>query len=175
MIARQVLPDIGEATSAVYRDAAALIGVVEDLGIPAPGAVTRLLEDAWNERLCAVLEAGCPDPDQFEALAGEMKEKNLRPDLALIGDAAGRRIALLAGEVVDRPTDPAPLEEIARIVRCAEVFKTPLTFWESQNVIIRMRGHYGEMRRRAGKGDRDAGRWVETFETAAACLGVRVP
>ncbi|NLA30983.1 MAG: DUF3536 domain-containing protein [Methanomicrobiales archaeon] len=174
-IARRILPDIGEATSAVYRDAAALIEVVEDLGIPAPGTVTRLLEQAWNERLCAVLEAGCPDPNQFEALAGEMEERNLRPDLALINDAASRRIALSVGEAVDRSTDPAPLEEIARIARCAKVFKTSLSLWESQNVIIRMRGHYGEMRRRAGEGDRDAGRWAEAFEKAAAHLGVRVP
>ena len=172
--AHRVLPGIGEAASAVYRDAAALIRVAEDLGIPAPGAVIRLMEHACNERLCAMLEEGCADPDRFGVLAGEMRAKNLRPDLAALGEAASRRIALSIGEAADRPADPAPLEEAVRIARCAKVFSLPLSLWESQNAAIGMLRHYGEMQRRAGEGDRNAERWAEAFRRAAACLGVRV-
>ena len=173
-IARQILPDIGEVLSTTYRDAAALIRVVEDLDIPETGALTRLTEHAWSERLCAMFEAGCPDYDEVEVLARKMEEKNLRPDTALIGDAAIRRITLSTQEAVDRPTDPAPLNEIVRIVRCVRLLKIPLTFWESQNVIIRMRTHYREMWRHACDGDMDADRWAEAFEKVAICLGVRL-
>mgnify|MGYP002083022205 CR=1 FL=1 len=173
-IARQVLPGVEQAVSAVYRDVEALIGVLEDLGIPAPGAVTSLQEHACNERLCAMLEEGCPNPDRFLALAGEMRAKNLRPDLASLGAAASSRIALSTRAAAARPADPGPLEEVARIVRCAEVLGLPLSLWESQNTAIRMRGHYREMQRRSGEGDSGAERWVEAFRRAAACLGVRV-
>ncbi len=173
-VARRALPGIGEAVSAVYRDAASLIGVVEDLGIPAPGIITRLHEHACNERLRVMLEEGCPDPDRFEALAGGMDAESLRPDIKALGEAASRRIALSAGEAAGRPGDPAPLKEVARVVRCAGVFPLSLSLWEGQNVLIGMRGYYGEMQRRAGEGDRDAGRWAEAFRKAAADLGVRV-
>lgn len=173
VIARRILPGIGEVVSAVYRDAAALIRVVEDLEIPAPGAVTLLLEHACNERLCAMLEEGCIDPDRFKALAEGMRAKNLRPDLAALGDAASRRIRLLTREAAAWPGDPVPLEEVVRIVRCAKVFPLSLSLWESQNAVIRMRGYYEEMRRRASEGDGDAERWAGAFRVAAACLGVR--
>ncbi len=172
-IASQVLPDVGEAVSAVYEDAAALIRVIEDLGIPAPGVVTSLQEHVCNERLCAMLEEGCPDPDRFRTIAGEMRAKNLRPDRAVLGTAASSRIMRLTRAAAARPADPGPFEEVVRVVGCAEVLGLPLDLWESQNTVIRMRGHSLEMQRRAGEGDGAAERWVAAFRRAAACLGVR--
>ncbi|MCE5339254.1 MAG: DUF3536 domain-containing protein [Methanomicrobiaceae archaeon] len=173
-IARRVLPGVGQAVCAVYRDAAALLRVLEDLGIPEPGVAAQLREHACTGRLLAMLEAGCPDPDHFSALAGEMRAKNLRPDLAALREAASRRIALSTGEAAARPEDPAPLEEVVRIAGCAKAFGLSLTLWESQNICIGMRGHYAGMQERAGRGDGDAERWAEAFRRAAACLGVRV-
>lgn len=173
-VARRLAPGVGQAVSAVYRDAAALIGVLADLGIPASGAVTRLMEHSYNERLAAMLGEGCPDPDRFLALAGEMRAKELRSDLAALGEAASGRITLSAGTAAARPADPAPLEEIARIVRCAKVFPLPLSLWESQNICIGMRGRYADMQRRAEEGDGSAQQWARSFRRAAACLGVRV-
>ena len=173
-IARQVLPGIGSAVCAVYRDAAPLLGVLDDLGIPEPRAAIRLREHAGTGRLLAMLEAGCPDPDGFAAFAGKMRRENLRPDLAALGEAASRRIAAAARKAAARPGDPAPLEEIVRIVRCAKVFGLALTLWESQNACIGMRGQYAAMQQRAGRGDEDAERWAEAFRRAATCLGVRV-
>jgi hypothetical protein len=173
-IARQVLPGIGSAVCAVYRDAAPLLGVLDDLGIPEPRAAIRLREHAGTGRLLAMLEAGCPDPDGFAAFAGKMRRENLRPDLAALGEAASRRIAAAARKAAARPGNPAPLEEIVRIVRCAKVFGLALTLWESQNACIGMRGQYAAMQQRAGRGDEDAERWAEAFRRAATCLGVRV-
>ncbi|MCM2465746.1 DUF3536 domain-containing protein [Methanoculleus oceani] len=173
-IARRIAPGMGEAVCAVYRDAAALIDALDDLGIPAPGAAAHLLAHACTERLLAMLGAGCPDPDRFFALAEAMRARDLAPDLAALGEAASRRITLSLREAAARSCDPAPLEEIIRTVRCAKVFGLALTVWESQNLCIGMRGRYAGMRERAGRGDGDAQRWAEAFERAAACIGVRV-
>ena len=173
-LACRVLPGIGSAVCAVYRDAAPLLRMLEDLGIPEPGVAAQLREHACTERLLAMLEAGCPDPDHFSALAGEMQAKNLRPDLAALGEAASRRIALSTGEAAARPEDPAPLEEVVRIAGCAKVFGLSLTLWESQNICIGMRGQYAGMQERAEEGDSSAQQWAEAFREAAACLGVRV-
>lgn len=172
-IARRVLPGIGSAVCAVYRDAAPLLGVLEDLGIPEPGVATLLREHACTERLLAILESGCPDPDRFAALAADVRAGNFRLDLPTLGEAASRRIAASVRAAVARPEDPMPLEEIARIVRCAKVFGLPLTLWESQNACIGMRRQYAVMQQRAGRGDGDAERWAGAFRRAAACLGVR--
>jgi hypothetical protein len=173
-IARWTAPGIGSAVCAVYREAAALISVLDDLGIPAPGAATHLLAHACTERLLAMLDRGCSEPDRFTALAGEMRARKLTPDLVALGEAASRRIALSLRVAAARPNDPAPLEEIVSIVRCAKVFPLPLILWESQNLCIGMRERYKEVQQRAGQGDRDAERWAEAFRRAAACLGVRV-
>ena len=173
-IARRTAPGIGQAVCAVYRDAAALIGVLDDLGIPAPGAAAHLLAHACTERLLAMLGGGCTDPDRFFALAEEMRARDLAPDLAGLGEAASRRIALSLQAAAARPGDPAPLEEIVRTVRCTKVFPLTLSLWESQNLCIGMRGRYFGMRERAGRGDGDAERWAEAFRRAAACLGVKV-
>lgn len=172
-IARRTAPEIGKAVSTVYRDVSPLIRVLDDLGLPVPGAAAHLLAHACTGRLLAMLEEGCPDPDRFFALAKTMRARNLAPDLAALGAAASRRIASAAGTAAARPEDPAPLEEIARVVRCAKVFPLPLTLWESQNLCIVMRGRYFDMQERAGRGDGDAERWADAFERAAACLGVK--
>lgn len=173
-VARQVAPGVESAVSAIYHDTAALIGVLEDLGIPASGAVTRLMEHACNERLAAMLGEGCPDPDRFLALTGKMRAKGLRPDLTALGEAASRRIVHSTEAAAARPADPAPLEEIARIVRCARIFPLSLSLWEGQNICIGMREHYVDVQRRAEEGDDSARQWARSFRRAAACLGVRV-
>ncbi len=173
-IARRTAPEIGQAVCAVYRDAAPLIDALDDLGIPAPGAAVHLQAHACTERLLAMLDRGCPDPDRFTALAEMMRTRNLEPDLLALGAAASRRITLSARTAAARPGDPAPLEEIVRTVRCAKVFPLPLTLWESQNLCIGMRGRYAEMQERAGRGDGDAEQWAKAFRRAAACLGVKV-
>ncbi|OQC60762.1 MAG: hypothetical protein BWX50_01680 [Euryarchaeota archaeon ADurb.Bin009] len=102
-----------------------------------------------------------------------MRAGNFRLDLPTLGEAASRRIAASVRAAAARPEDPMPLEEIARIVRCAKVFGLPLTLWESQNACIGMRRQYAVMQQRAGRGDGDAERWAGAFRRAAACLGVR--
>ncbi len=169
-IARRIAPGIGRALCAVYRDAGPLLSVLEELGIPEAGGAALLREHAANERLLAMLEDGCPDPDRFRALAGKAGASGL----VALGEAASRRIEVAARTAAVRPDDPAPLEEIARVVTCANVYSLPLTLWESQNVFIGMRRRYARMRQRAGPGDGDAERWAEAFGRAAACLGVRV-
>ncbi|ABN57194.1 glycoside hydrolase, family 57 [Methanoculleus marisnigri JR1] len=173
-IAREIAPGIGDAVCAVYRDAMPTIGALDDLGIPAPGAAVRLLAHARAERLLAMIGEGCPDPGLFYALAEEMRAGSIEPDLAALGEAASRRITFALRAAAARPDDPAPLEEVSRIVGCAKIFPLLLALWESQNICVGMRGHYAEVRERAGRGDGGAERWTEAFGRAAACLGVRV-
>jgi hypothetical protein len=172
-IAQKTAPAIRSAVCAVYRDAATLIEVIEDLRIPVPGSVALLREHARTERLIAMFERGCPDPDRFRVLAEERGAESLRPDLLALSEAASRRITLSLREAIARPEDPEPLEEIVRTVRCTKVFGLRLDLWESQNLCIGMRGRYAAMQGRAGRGDRDAERWAEAFRRAAACLGVK--
>lgn len=172
-ISRKMSPAIGSAVCAVYNDAAALIRTLEEFRIPVPGPAALLREHASGERLLAMLEDGCPDPDRFAALAGEVRQEFRRLDLSALGEAAARRIERSLREAAAQQDDPAPLEEIVRIAGCAKVFGLPLTLWESQNLCIGLRGRYAVMQERAGRGDRDAERWAEAFRGAAACLGVR--
>ena len=173
-ISRKMAPAIGSAVCAVYNDAAALIRTLEEFRIPVPAAAILLQEHASGERLHAMLDNGCPDPERFAALAGEMRTEGGRPDLPALGEAASSRIAFAARTAAAQPDDPAPLEEIVRIAGCAKVFGLSLTLWESQNLCLGMRGLYAVMQERAGRGDRDAERWAEAFRRAAACLGIRV-
>jgi alpha-amylase/alpha-mannosidase (GH57 family) len=173
-VAQKFAPAIRSAVCAAYNNAAALIRTLEDFRIPVPGAATLLKEHASGERLLAMLEDGCPDPQRFATLAEEMRAEGGRPDLPALGEAASSRIAFAAGTAAAQPDDPAPLEEIVRIAGCAKVFGLPLTLWESQNLCLGMRGRYAGMQERAGRGDRNAERWAEAFRGAAACLGVRV-
>lgn len=166
-IAREIAPGIGETIFRVYHDSAALIGVLDDLGIPLPGAAAHLLAYARIEELLAMIRDGCPDPGRFVALAEEVREGAIRPDRTALGEAASRRIAHALRRAAARPDDPAPLEEASRIVECTKIFPLPLTLWESQNICAGMRGHYVEVRGRAEQ-------WAEAFRRAAACLGVRV-
>lgn len=169
-IARRIAPGIGEAICGVYQDAAPLLSVLEDLGIPETGGAALLREHASSERLRSLIEAGCPDPDGFLALARDV----MAPVLVALGAAASRRIEASAGAAASRPGNPAPLEEIVRMVGCAKGAGLPLTLWEAQNLCIEMRKNYVVMEERAGRGDRDAERWTEVFREAARCLGVRV-
>ncbi len=173
-VARRALPGIDSAVCALYLDTEPLLRVLEDLGIPRPGAAILLREHAGTKRLLAMIEAGCPDPDRLAALVEEMRVESLRPDVSALGEAASRRIAVAADAATARPGDPAPFEEIIRTVQCAKVLGLPLTLWESQNVCIGMREQYTVVQKRAGRGDKDAERWAEAFRRAAICLGVRV-
>ncbi|NLB01713.1 MAG: DUF3536 domain-containing protein [Methanomicrobiales archaeon] len=173
-IAREIAPDIGKAISRVYRDSAALIGVLDDLGIPLPGAAARLLAHVRIEELFAMIGEGCPDTGRFLALAEEMRGEMTEPDLVALGEAASRRVTHALQRAAVRLDDPALLEEISRIFGCTKVFPLPLTLWESQNICAGMRGHYVKVRERAGRGDGGAERWAEAFRRVARCLGVRV-
>ncbi|MDD3071530.1 MAG: DUF3536 domain-containing protein [Methanoculleus horonobensis] len=169
-IAHRIAPGIGQAICAVYREISPLLSVFEDLGIPETGGAALLREHASGERLRSLIEAGCPDPDGFLALAKDLRA----PDLAALGAAASLRIEASARTAASRPGDPAPLEEIVRMVGCAKGAGLPLTLWEAQNLCIEMRDNYVVVQEQAGRGDRDAERWTEVFRVAAAYLGVRV-
>ena len=170
-IAREIAPGIGEAVCAVYRDSAATIEALDDLGIPATGAAARLLAHARVVRLLAMIEEGCPDLVRSLALAEEMRREVIEADLASLGAAASRRITLALRTAAARPDDPAPLDEVSRIFECAKLFPLPLTLEESRKLCVGMRGHYAMVRERRDGG---AGRWTEAFRRVAACLGVRV-
>lgn len=170
-IAREIAPGIREAVCAVYRDSAATIEALDDLGIPAPGAAARLLAHVRVERLLTMIEEGCPDLERSLALAEEMRREVIEADLASLGAAASRRITLALRAAAARPDDPAPLDEVSRIFECAKLFPLPLTLEESRKLCVGMRGHYTVVRERRDGG---AGRWTEAFRRAAACLGVRV-
>jgi len=170
-IAHEIAPGIGEAVCAVYRDSAATIEALDDLGIPASGAAARLLAHARVTRLLAMIEEGCPDPGRSLALAEEMRREVNEADLASLGAAASRRITLAFQAAAARSDDPAPLDEVSRIFGCAKIFPLPLTLEESQKLCFGMRGHYTAVRECRDGG---AGRWREAFRRAAACLGVRV-
>ncbi len=170
-IAREIAPGMGEAVCAVYRGSAATIGVLDELGIPAPGAAARLLAHACVIRLLAMIEEGCPDLERSLALAEEVRREVIEADLAALGAAASRRITLALRAAAARPDDPAPLDEVSRIFECAKIFPLPLTLEESRKICVGMRGHYAVVRER---GDGGAGRWAEAFRRTAACLGVRV-
>lgn len=170
-IAREIAPGIREAVCAVYRDSAATIEALDDLGIPLPGAAARLLAHVRVERLLTMIEEGCPDLERSLALAEEMRREVIEADLASLGAAASRRITLALRAAAARPDDPAPLDEVSRIFECAKLFPLPLTLEESRKLCVGMRGHYTVVRERRDGG---AGRWTEAFRRAAACLGVRV-
>lgn len=173
-IAREMIPGIGEAVCGVYQDESALIRTLKDLGIPLPGAAAHLMAYAGSRCLTSIFEEGCPDPGRFLAIANEVEALNPAPDIPALAAAAGRRIEGSIRAAAARPDDPAPLEEIPRIVGCARLLALPLDLWESQNICIRLRGHYREMCGRAGRGDGGAERWVEAYRRAAGSLGVRV-
>ena len=172
-IAREMIPGIEEAVCGVYLDGSTLIRTLKDLGVPLPGAAAHLVAYARSRCLASIFEEGCPDPGRFLAIAKEVEALNAAPDIPALAAAAARRIEGSIRAAAARPDDPAPLEEIPRIVGCARLLELPLDLWESQNICIRLRGHYTEMCGRAGRGDGGAERWVEAYRRAAVSLGVR--
>lgn len=173
-VSHRVFPEIDKRISSIYQDTRALIDVIEDLGIPKSGSITRLLEHACNEHLKMIFEVGSPEPERFNHIIERMKEEGLRPDRAMLGDVVSRRIADMVKGAQARPDDPGPLEAVNRIVLSAGRLMLPLSLWEGQNAVIEMRKRYDVMRRRADKGDEGAERWVGAFEETATHLGVKV-
>jgi len=173
-IANDMTPTIEEAVCGVYRDESTLIRTLKELGIPLPGAAVHLLAHARSRYLAAIFDEGCQDPDRFMAVAKDLETLNAAPDIPYLAAVAGRRIEESIRAAAARPDDPAPLEEIPRIVGCARLLALPLDLWESQNICIGLRRHHTEMCERAGRGNAGAKRWVEAYRRAAVCLGVCV-
>ncbi len=177
MLARITAARVAELQSTlcrVYRDQIPVLHAFAEMRVDPPKFLADLRSFAWNFALLSMLEEGELDPDLIRAKASAFKAAQIEPDLPALNAAASRRITALMAAFAKDPDNISLLKRVEAIVGLQDALALSLDLWESQNILIAMRGLYRKKHRKAAAGDAAARAWVEAFRRVGSRLKVRV-
>jgi hypothetical protein len=143
----------------VYDELLPIMGMLEDLDLPAPEA----------------LRVADPDFDLVERLLrrAEAWRVSLGPDLPYIANQA---MSEFAAALVEQPEDVAAIGRLTRLAEIASRLDGDIDLTRAQEAVygILHSPGYEEARRRAGEGAGDARRWLDHLHALAGRLALRV-
>ncbi len=160
----------------LYRENAALIRFLVDMGLPLPRAFTMAAEFVINRELRRIFESEMPDLERARTLLAEAGELRVTLDASGLSFAVERTLERLAAAHRHQPDDTAGLEQLVDVAAVARTLPFAVDLWKTQNLFYAtVRDALGEVLARAEAGDQHAQRMLPLFRTLGELLSVAVP
>ncbi|MFH1726430.1 MAG: DUF3536 domain-containing protein [Elusimicrobiota bacterium] len=174
-ILERTLAETEAAYGRIYKQRAELMRVIAELGVPQPKALRAAAEFALNTRIRRALAAREPDFSKVERLVEEVRGSGVPLDAEGLGYALEPVMERLCDGLRAEPDGIERLDRLDSAARLARVLSPKVDLWKIQNAFYAMLHEVlPGFRDKAGRGDDDAKRWVERFESLGKHLSVRV-
>lgn len=158
----------------IYENGYSIMSYLVRLDIPVPKSFRMAIEHIINLDMKMLFE-GEANPERLETLILEVKKWSVEIDATTIGFVASARLTTLMTGFAENPQDVAIMDRIEGLLKLLRKTPVELDLWKAQNIYFSIgRSLYGDMRKRAGKGDEDARRWVDIFRKLGYYLRVKV-
>jgi hypothetical protein len=174
-IVEGTLKDIEALFRQIYEHHYPLMQAMKERGAPPPKALATPLEFILNTDLRKLLENEELDLDRLQKLIEEVKRWSFEPDKITLGFVASQRINKLMEKLSQTPEDVLVLQKIEAILRILSALPLELDVWKAQNVYFSIgKQLYSGMRENAEKGDNNAKKWIEHFDSLGHYLQVKI-
>ncbi|MCX8192140.1 MAG: DUF3536 domain-containing protein [Nitrososphaerales archaeon] len=159
----------------IFKDNYPIMRFLRDVNIAPPKALQVAANVAINSEISEIISSKDIDLDLLEKLVDYTRELTIEIDRELIGLKASSRIAAELKGVIDDPENIENLEKVEKLLELLNRLPIQLNLWRSQNIIFSLcKSYYQLMKERGEKGDRDAIRWLTTFNKLCELLKVKI-
>ncbi len=158
----------------IYENQYSLLQIKEDIQLQLPKTLATVVEYVLNRDLCEALEQEPVDLESVKKLIAEMKRWSFERDRSGLSFVAGRRVAGLMNQFIDRPDDIPLMETIVILLRNFNLLNLELDLWKAQNIYFSMGKKFYIGKQRSSLSDHMAQRWISTFDSLGQILQVKV-
>ncbi len=160
----------------LYEQYAPIVRVLKGTQIPFPKALAAPIEFIINTDLCRLLEQDNLNYKLMQRLVEESLGWPIELDKKTLSFLVSLRINECMQHLARNTQDVSPLKNVLKIFEIFGVADMELEVWGAQNIYFSVaRDHYQEMKEKVERGDQDASKWIELFDTLAHYLHVTKP
>ncbi len=145
------------------------------MNMPLPKALAAPAEFVLNHDLCKVIAEEDGNLERLKVLVNEATDLSLQLDKPTIQYEVSKKIDALFRRFETSPNDLKLLTKIEETIHLLLTIVSEFNLQTAQNVIFAIsKSTLPQMIDTAGKGDKNAQRWVELFRSLAHYVGVTV-
>ena len=172
-IMQKPLEDLNRTYQQIYDNQFALLRFLNDIGVPAPRALTAPVEMVVTDRLKKLLSAGGQDLLTLRELIDEVERLSLKLDDPTLGLAAGEKIARQMNKLSKAPGNLAFLITINETIELLHRLPITIDLWQAQNTYYLIcRELCPTLRNAYDRGDLASSEWFEQFQQLGYSLNV---
>ncbi len=173
----QILENTLAQTEGLYREIynqhAPLIRFIEDLKLPLPRAFSAAAEMVITSRLRDEFEHNDFNAEVVKAALDEAKVANVSLDRLQLGHGLENRLETMGAQLLQQPLNLILLNKLNHAIRLAGQVPLELDLWKLQNVYFKiLQEVYPQVKEKAGAGDKEAEKWLESFITWGESLSI---
>ncbi len=158
----------------LYEQHYPMMKALRGIQIPLPKALATPLEFVINSNLRKSLEQEKINLEHLKRVVEEAKGWPIELDKKALGYLISQKINSFMENFSQQPQDVSLLNKAKVLLEIFSTLPLDLDLWRTQNIYFSIaKNFYGEMKKKAGKGDQTAEKWVEYFDSLEDYLHVR--
>jgi alpha-amylase/alpha-mannosidase (GH57 family) len=174
-ILKSTLKEAETVYSQLYERLTPIMGVLNDLNIPAPKVFHAAAELSLSARLRRAFENDEPRPELIEALLEEARREGVSLEANGLEHSVKQRLGQIGEEFYDSPAELHPLQKLNSFLSLTSSLPFPVSLWKIQNLYYdTLQTVYPKIQERAEKGNKRARKWMDHFTILGEKLSVRV-
>jgi len=148
---------------------------LKEIRVPLPRALKVAAEVVLGSDILEVLRSEELNLDLLERLVCDTQNLGVEVDRGMIGLESSTRMEKEIEKITNDPFNRDRVERAEWLLTLLFKLNLPLNLWRAQNAIFTIIGQsYGYMEGRSKRGDKEAERWVASFQRLAELLGVKI-
>jgi len=160
----------------IYETNAPLLRFLKDTGIPAPQAIAAAARYVLNTMLKRAFETDAPDPETIRNLIDSAHLQGIELDATALEITVRRRLEQMAAKFLETPVDLALLQQVEAMADILRIFPFEVNLRKVQNIVYAvLSDYYPDFLEKAAKGDPQAEKWVNLFQSTGDKLSIQVP
>jgi alpha-amylase/alpha-mannosidase (GH57 family) len=175
IILESTLADAEAIYRQVYENYAPMMRFIKDLGIPLPRPMYMAAEVVLNASLRRAFENEEPNGEIVKTLLEEANVVGITLDTKTLEYALRHRIEQMAQQLMVAPSELSAMDKLDGAVALLGLLPFTVNLWKIQNIFYEiLQSVYPELKKRAGKGDKEAKTWVSRFTALGERLFIHV-
>lgn len=160
----------------IYENHYPVMQAIISARLPLPNAIMTAVEYVINTDVRRILESDDPiDQDKLKHLTNEAKKWSIITDKDTLSFAASRRINKMMELVDADPLNNELLQSVADSMKSLNRLHLELNLWKAQNILFLMsREYYKSQSGKARRGNAEAKKWLENYETLKKQMNVDI-
>lgn len=174
-ILENTLQEVEAAFHQLYEHHAPLMRFIADLHIPLPKAFRTTTEFVLNMRLKRAFEAETPEPELIRSLLAQAQQEEMPLDTTGFSLSLERTLERMFEKFLQKPQELELIQSLNKVLELLRDLPFEINLWKIQNGFHTLfQSTYPEMQQKASQGEEGSRNWIETFQSLAQLLHLRI-